>query len=173
MRPVTGLLSLLLLLVTVGVTATAQEEISSDADEKSDHDTPVTQAHRHLWTNIDQQVKNRYMADPPGFRKHPSYYSESYLPRGRETSESETRELANERGAWTLVDDKRSSRPGDDFYANYANRDVPFADFPANAWQKDTDYLGKFLTEAVDLTKRAMEAYVLLLDKLFACCCCC
>jgi hypothetical protein len=57
-------------------------------------------------------------------------------------------EIANQWGSWTLVDSKKAERPKDDFYEQFPSRDVPYDKFPDNAWQKDTEYLAKFVTEA-------------------------
>jgi hypothetical protein len=113
--------------------------------------------HRHLLL-VDPKVKERFLAAPPGYRKHPSYYSEIYLRRAREITDAERNDLTEQWGSWTLTDSKRSIRPADNFYMKYPNRDVPFVDFPPEAWQRDKDYVAKFLDEGIDLTMRAMEA---------------
>jgi hypothetical protein len=106
------------------------------------------------------ELRRRYESYPPGFRVHPSYLSETYLPRSKVMEETEKRTALTEKwGSWTLVDKKLWNRPVDDFYAKYPHRDVPYADFPADlAWQKDKKYVWQFLTQATDLTRRTMEA---------------
>jgi hypothetical protein len=59
-------------------------------------------------------------------------------------------------GTWTWEDEK--DRPTFDFYKQYPNRDVPWSEFPANSWQKDPEYISRFLKESQDLVTRAMEA---------------
>jgi hypothetical protein len=65
-------------------------------------------------------------------------------------------EMIQKWGSWTWQDEK--DRPSIDFYKEYPNRDVPWTKFPANAWQKDTEYVSRFLQESKDLVMRAMEA---------------
>ena len=108
------------------------------------------EAKRRLLADVDAETLARYKADRPGFRRHPSYYSDKYLRRALRQDSSF--------GSWNLVDTRRASRPGDDFYNKYPNRDVPWADFPSNAWQKDADYLPKFLDEGIALVERGLEA---------------
>lgn len=82
----------------------------------------------------------------------------TYKPRGRPLTDEQRKELETKWGSWTLVDDKRDTRPSEDFYLKYKNRDVPRSEFPATAWQTDKDYLDKFLPEALALVERAQEA---------------
>jgi hypothetical protein len=108
---------------------------------------------------VDNLAVQRYQAVPPGERKHPYYYSESYLPRGTpHLTDEERAQLTKEWGSWTLVDSKASSRPKNDFYMQFLNRDVPRDKFPSTAWQVDKDYLSKFLPESIALLERSMEA---------------
>jgi hypothetical protein len=135
--------------------------ISSSANATTTVTSPSS-THRHLLL-VDPKVRERFLADPPGYRKHPSYYSETYLRRAATseylTDEAATRlELQQQWGHWTFVDRKRTMRPGNDFYTQYPHRDVPRVDFPAEAWQSNVDYVQKFLNQATDLTMRAMEA---------------
>lgn len=115
-------------------------------------DDSTAQYFRRL--EIDENVIRRYQATPQGFRKHPSYYSERYLPRSNTPGTA----LAGEWGYWKLVDPLADSRPNNDFYDQFPNRDVPWDKFPTTAWQKDTDYLAKFLPEGIALVDRALEA---------------
>ena len=109
------------------------------------------QAVRRLIADVDEAALARYKADTPGFRRHPSYYSDKYLTRARGPDAS--------MGSWTLVDSKSAIRPGDDFYNQYPNRDVPWQDFPeTTAWQKDATYLPQFLDQGIALVERALEA---------------
>ena len=160
-----------ILLVTLNAVASMSQNDGHAKDRDEGESEPLgaalghtnqqtTQRSRNLeTTTVDQKTKDRYYAQPPGFRKHPSYFSESYIPRGRDLSALDRQQLADEWGSWTLVDSKRASRPGDDFYRSFGpHRDVPNHEFPATAWQKDTEYLGQFLSEGIALTKRAMEA---------------
>ncbi|KAL7579687.1 hypothetical protein ACA910_021834 [Epithemia clementina (nom. ined.)] len=107
---------------------------------------------------VDPKVVERFQKVPPGFRKHPSYYSEKYLPRARDCSAAEQAQLDTKWGKWEYVDSKASTRPGHELYDSFPHRDVPRASFPANAWQTDTDHLSQFLPEAIRLTDRALEA---------------
>jgi hypothetical protein len=109
--------------------------------------------------DVDEATLDRYLADAPGFRRHPSYYSNKYMRRGPALTVAEAEALHQEWGSWKLVDAQRASRPDNDFYASFPNRDVPWASFPADtAWQKDTTYLPKFLDEGLALVDRALEA---------------
>jgi hypothetical protein len=120
--------------------------------------TPSSSYGRQLLSLTDPQVQERYLADPPGHRKHPSYYSDTYLRRAAPRRESMTA-TSEQWGSWTLVDHQRSIRPGDDFYTQYPNRDVPLTDFPADtAWQRNSGYVEQFLHQATNLTMRAMES---------------
>ena len=111
---------------------------------------PAVQQLRRLVADADEATIARFKADPAGYRWHPSYYSDKYLTRAKAPNA--------ELGSWNLIDSKRSTRPDDAFYTKYKNRDVPWAEFPATAWQKDPDYLPKFLDEGIALAERAMEA---------------
>ncbi|KAL7579770.1 hypothetical protein ACA910_021906 [Epithemia clementina (nom. ined.)] len=129
------------------------EVISDDEDQRV-----VAAAFRNL-AAVDTQVVERFKNAPPGFRKHPSYYSEIYLPRARERTPTEQQLLETKWGKWNLVDAQQTqNRPGNEFYDGFPNRDVPRAKFPANAWQTDTVFLSKYLPEAVGLANRALEA---------------
>jgi hypothetical protein len=91
----------------------------------------------------------------PGFHPHPNMYSDTYIPRGRPSSDEVRQQLSEKWGSWTFVD--VSTRPVTDYYAEYPSRDVPRSRFPSNAWQTDVEYLSKFLPEAQHLVQRAME----------------
>lgn len=67
------------------------------------------------------------------------------------------KELAETWGSWTYADPKATDRPKDDFAGGFPNRDIPWDQFPANAWQTDQEHLKKFLPEAKALVERAME----------------
>ena len=82
----------------------------------------------------------------------------TYKSRAKPIDAAEKKRLATERGSWTLIDEKADQRPKNDFYAAYPNRDIPRSEFPSNAWQLDSAYVGKFLTEGLALADRAMEA---------------
>ena len=108
---------------------------------------------------LDEQVVERYNLVPKGYRKHPSYYSEKYLTRARRYTDEQKSELTSKWKRWEFIDTKASTRPSNDFYESFPNRDVPRDQFPQDtAWQKDNDYLSKFLPDAIALVKRAMEA---------------
>jgi len=98
------------------------------------------------------------LAGEPGFKPDPQLLSDTYLKRGKPVDEEEMAKLAETWGQWTLVDPKADQRPQEDFYVAYPSRDVPYDKFPDNAWQKDKDYLSKFIPEAKALVERAMEA---------------
>lgn len=83
----------------------------------------------------------------------------TYQLRGQPITEEERQEMVNQWGSWTL----RTPRPAtttekEDFYARYPNRDVPRADFPPHAWQRNKEYLDQFFPEALALVERAQEA---------------
>ena len=122
-----------------------------------DGDPDQARIQRFLGEQVDSLVVERYKKDPKGYRKHPSYYSETYLRRAS-LSDSERASLDQQWGKWDFVDDQAASRPNNAFYDQYPNRDVPRKDFPSTAWQTDSKFLAKFLPEAIQLTERAMEA---------------
>ena len=134
---------------TVGLRKTNAASSSSSTAKTFNEDSE--QAVRRLIADVDEAALARYKADTPGFRRHPSYYSDKYLTRARGPDAS--------MGSWTLVDSKSAIRPGDDFYNQYPNRDVPWQDFPeTTAWQKDATYLPQFLDQGIALVERALEA---------------
>jgi hypothetical protein len=107
----------------------------------------------------------------PGFKPHPSVYSDVYLRRGRPMNKTFQRELTKKWGSWTFVDPmatatpetpenspfKSKDRPRNDYCASYPSRDVPRSQFPPHAWQTDQEFLSRFLPEAKALVRRAME----------------
>lgn len=80
----------------------------------------------------------------------------TYTRRGQPMSDQDRQTMTEKWGTWSLVDTKQ--RPTHDIFAKYPNRDIPWKDFPSNAWQIDQEYLKKFLTEALSLVERAQEA---------------
>jgi len=98
------------------------------------------------------------LAGEPGFKPDPQVLSDTYLKRGKPMDDKAMAELGKKWGRWNFVDPKADKRPKEDFYAAYPSRDVPYEKFPDNAWQKDKDYLSKFVPEAKALVERAMEA---------------
>jgi hypothetical protein len=80
----------------------------------------------------------------------------TYQRRGQPMSDQARKEMIEKWGQWTLIDNKE--RPSTDYYVAYPNRDIPRSAFPPNAWQVDTEYLSKFLPEAIKLVDRALEA---------------
>ena len=122
-------------------------------------DDDTQQQRVQILYDIDQDALDRFKAAPTGYRYHPSYYSDKYLRRTPLQSSFVTEQLTQTWGSWTLVDSKSAIRPGDDFYNQYPNRDVPWADFSeSTAWQKDATYLPQFLDQGIALVERAMEA---------------
>jgi hypothetical protein len=81
-----------------------------------------------------------------------------YQPRGRPMSVDDRSEMVQKWGSWTFDDPKRSSRPKEDYYSYFPNRDIPRKDFPSNAWQIDSEYLSRFLPEAIQLVQRGQNA---------------
>ena len=103
---------------------------------------------------VEEDALARYKAAPPGFRRAPSYYADTYTRRAAAPDPAY--------GSWTLVDERRHTRPDDAFYDQYPHRDVPWNDFPAStAWQTDASYLPQFLDQGIALTERAMEAILM------------
>lgn len=82
----------------------------------------------------------------------------TYRRRGQPLSDEDRQAMIEQWGSWTLVDDKREQRPTQDMFAQYPNRDMPRSNFPANAWQFDTEYLAQFLPQALALVERAQHA---------------
>lgn len=138
-----------LFLLALVVSRTRVDETIEDLGIEA-QDIPLSEEGRRLLADVDAEALARYKADPKGFRHHPSYYSDSYVRRARAPVDTF--------GSWTLVDTKRSTRPANDFYTKYPSRDVPWEDFPDTAWQKDEEYLPKFLEEGIALAERALEA---------------
>lgn len=135
------------------VVADAQSPRRAVLASKDDDDGDVVE--RLLAQGVTTQVVQRFTDVPAGYRKHPSYYSETYLRRARPYEQSD---LAQKWGKWTYVDPLASSRPENAFYDQFPNRDVPRTKFPSSAWQTDEKHLSKFLPEAMSLTDRALEA---------------
>jgi hypothetical protein len=106
-----------------------------------------------------------------------------YQPRGKPILEIERQQLTQQWGSWNSVlerprprrhhgkssppplplllpnDDGNDNDGDDDFaYTQYPHRDVPYDNFPSTAWQRDKEYLTKFLTEGQVLVRRSMEA---------------
>lgn len=138
---------------------TSTAEVVIDYEDKEEED-PAVQQVRRLVQDADTETIARFKAAEPGYRWHPSYYSDKYLLRSNLVPGSgAATAMTHEFGAWTLVDTKRASRPDDAFYNQYPHRDVPWSDFPDDtAWQKDAEYLPEFLDEGIALAERAMEA---------------
>lgn len=152
--PGTALLLLVLLFCGLAVVIIPRWRVplfSASSSETDIADQPShSQPHRHLWAQVDIATLARYLAQPPGFRRHPSYYSDKYLTRSLATNDTY--------GAWTLRDEHQAQRPDDSFYAQYPHRDVPWEDFPhETAWQKDSMYLPIFLQEGIALAERGLE----------------
>ena len=92
-----------------------------------------------------------------GARYYPERDQVVRLEKGREVTQAELDKLAEKWGKWSLKDTK--DRPKEEiFTADYPNRDIPFEKIPDNAWQKDKDYMEKWLKEGLDLVERAQEA---------------
>jgi hypothetical protein len=84
------------------------------------------------------------------------YYT--YNTRGRQYDDKSRQAMIDQWGSWSLNDDDTRPILTEDFYTNYPNRDVPSAEFPATAWQKNKTYLSKFLPEGISLVQRAQDA---------------
>jgi len=80
--------------------------------------------------------------------------------RGKPLPDEDKQELAKKWGEWTFQDLKADLRPTEDYCGAYPSRDIPWEEFPHNAWQTDTGYLQAFLPQARDLVERAMEAHL-------------
>ena len=108
--------------------------------------------------NTDTKTGDSGEANKPADSANAPVPTRTYKSRAQPINAAEKARLASQWGSWKLVDDKFDQRPKHDYYAAYPNRDIPWSEFPANAWQMDTDYVGKFLTEGLALADRAMEA---------------
>lgn len=113
-----------------------------------------TNHHTATTTTTSRQDPNASPSSPAP----PSFHRHTYQPRGQPLTDDERQALIEKWGSWTLVDPKRDSRPKEDFYARYPNRDVPRNEFPSNAWQMDKAYLDEFFPQALALVRRAQEA---------------
>ena len=139
--------------VVGGTALTIQVKSLREQEEEQEEEDFSVQQVRRLVADADEETIARFKADPPGYRWHPSYYSDKYLTRAKAPD--------GVYGSWNLIDNKRSTRPDDTFYTKYTNRDVPWAEFPTTAWQKDPEYLPKYLDEGIALAERAMEAILM------------
>ena len=83
-----------------------------------------------------------------------------YRRRGIALSDAEKEDLAQEWGSWAFQDPNANQRPPDDYCEKYPNRDIPWDEFPDNAWQTDVEYLAEYLPQAKALVMRAMEAHL-------------
>lgn len=95
--------------------------------------------------------------DPPANSGTTTGERRTYKTRGQPMSDEDRKAMEDKWGKWTLEPDNKD-RPTDDYYAAYPNRDVPFDEFPSNAWQTDKEWLSKFLPESISLVDRAMKA---------------
>jgi len=143
--------------VAIGTNNTVESStlLRRRAQQESDELSAQHDDHRAL-KGVDSKTVDRYKAVPKGYRKNPSYYSETYLRRAGEYHDFKA--LAKEWGSWTLPALSSNQKVDESFYQGFPNRDVPRHDFPSSAWQVDKNYLSKFLPEAMALTERAMEA---------------
>lgn len=89
----------------------------------------------------------------PGFGKPPSYYSSSYVRRGRELTAEEQQQVDTQWGKWTF-----QTRTNPDLPKGYPNQDVPRSAFPPGSWQTDPEYLKGFLEASIEYLDRAREA---------------
>ena len=84
-----------------------------------------------------------------------------YQPRrGIPLSGLEKSLLAQKWGSWKFTDKKKADRPDTDYCGAFPNRDIPWEQFPDNAWQTDPDYVDGFLSQGKDLVLRAMEVHL-------------
>jgi hypothetical protein len=95
-----------------------------------------------------------------GYKQPLAFYDAVYQRRGQPRNETDLEQMGARWGSWAFVDQKASIRPDQrsDYFAAYDHRDIPWSEFPSDAWQKDTEYLQEFLPAAHDLVTRAMEA---------------
>ena len=76
--------------------------------------------------------------------------------RGKPISDEVRASIIEKWGTWTWEDE--TPRPTVDFYKDFPNRDVPWSQFPAGSWQKNPEYVSRFLKESLGLVTRGMEA---------------
>lgn len=149
--------------VAAAVTNTTTTTGKGGGDDVPDSQLPFRPAatlanhNSHPHTNVNDML-DKFDAELQGFRRPASWYSSSYIPRAQPITDEERIRLMDQWGSWTFHDESASTRPNDDFFIEYPNRDAPRHTFPPNAWQVDVTYLTKFLKEGVDLVDRAMEA---------------
>lgn len=108
-------------------------------------------------TDREQPVE-KPVSDDSGFdTDHPRLGTRHlYETRGQPITDEEREAIIQQWGSWTLTDEKE--RPKEDYYDAYPNRDIPYEDFPTNAWQTDQEYLADFLPEALALVNRVQMA---------------
>jgi hypothetical protein len=67
-------------------------------------------------------------------------------------------ELAEKYGVWKFWDGEEEDRPGNDYMAEYPNRDMPGDEMPDEIWQVDAVFVNHYLDAADTLISRSMEA---------------
>jgi len=104
-------------------------------------------------------VEPLIVEEKKGYKHPPEYFSDSYIRRAQPHRKDE---FIPDWGQWNFVDPNSEERPPSSvmkqLYADYPNRDVPMASFPAGSWQTDPAYLEPFLKESIALSERAMLA---------------
>jgi hypothetical protein len=80
-----------------------------------------------------------------------------YKLRGQPLTEEERAAMLQKWGSWTF-DHAQRTFLGDEFYQSHQNRDVPFDQWPMNAWQRNPTYLEPFLKESLALVERTQNA---------------
>ena len=93
------------------------------------------------------------VAAAPGFGKPRSYYSSSYIPRGKELTPDQQKEVDQQWGRWTFQTRTNTQLP-----TGYPNQDIPRSAFPPGSWQTDPVYLKGFLESSLEYLERAREA---------------
>ena len=92
----------------------------------------------------------------PASSSVPSITKHQYTRRAQPYPEDLEAQLKEKWGEWTF--DKPRTTDLTDLYLKYPHRDVPYDEFPASAWQKDTEYLAEFLKQGQLLVNRTMRA---------------
>jgi len=105
-------------------------------------------------TNVDEEIKPDDKSD--GRSEADDDFKAFILTEEEEEAKKES--LIEQWGKWHFWDGAESTRPTEDYMAEFPNRDCPFDGFPYTAWQADAVYVNHMIDSAGELVERAKEA---------------
>ena len=149
-------ISLLILLGILLIWSNLNISISFRLDSDSDLSTISYYKHKDATTTSDQD-NSAINQLPPGLAYKPNL---KFNTRPDAWDDVAIADLVQEWGQWLLVDTRLENRPKNDFFVGESirNRDLNAKDFPSNAWQRDGEYLNRFIKEGLDLVHRVKRA---------------